>query len=106
MDLDPWPIGREGGQLASERTRLRDAEVHVDRSAISPTLNEHQTVSVVDMVVDVMTDASRFATRPLDVLATQRDRSIERAFTDLHVTDHDNHARDRSALAALRHSER
>jgi hypothetical protein len=77
VDLDPWPIGCEGGQLASERNRLRDAEMCVERSAISPTLNKHQTVSVVDMMVDIVTDASSFATRPLDVLATQRYRSIE-----------------------------
>ena len=62
VNLDAWPISCEGGQLASESSRLRDAEVRVDRSAISPTLNKHQTVSVVDMVVDIVTDASSFAT--------------------------------------------
>jgi hypothetical protein len=62
VDLDAWPIGSEGGQLASECNRLCDAEVCVDRSAISPTFNKHQTVIVVDMVVDIVTDASSFAT--------------------------------------------
>jgi hypothetical protein len=62
VDLDAWPIGCEGGQLASERNRLRDAEVRVDRSAISPTFNKHQTVIVVDMVADIVADASSFAT--------------------------------------------
>jgi hypothetical protein len=77
VDLDAWPTGCEGGQLASERNRLGDGEVRVERSTVSPPLDEHQTVSVVDMVVDIVTDASGFATRPLDVLATQRHRSIE-----------------------------
>jgi uncharacterized protein YndB with AHSA1/START domain len=71
VDLDARPIGGEGGQLASECDRFRDCEVHIERSAIVPTLDEHQTVSVVDVVVDIMTDASGLATRAFDVLATQ-----------------------------------
>ena len=50
MDFDVWPIGCEGGQLSRER------------NAIGPTLNKHQTVSVVDLMVDIVTDASSFAT--------------------------------------------
>ena len=62
VDLDAWPIGCEGAQLASERNRLRDGEVRVERSAIGPPLDKHQTVSVIDMVVDIVADASGFAT--------------------------------------------
>jgi hypothetical protein len=36
--------------------------VCVERSAISPPLHKHQTVSIVDVVVGIVTDASGFAT--------------------------------------------
>lgn len=62
VDLDAWPIGSEGGELAGERDRLSDGEVRVERGAIGPALDEYQTVRVVDVVVDIVTDASGFGT--------------------------------------------